>query len=144
SQVNGLSRFGFLHMATHAFSDQFSGRLSGLALYDRDLWLDEWQQMGPLPSLVVLSACSSLRNLVYEGDELVGLTIGCLAAGAQRVVGSLWPVLDQESPDFMVAFYQHLLSGKEVAEALALAQRTAVNTRVDLMHWSGFQCVGQP
>ncbi|MCL4266937.1 MAG: CHAT domain-containing protein [Anaerolineae bacterium] len=143
-QANGLSRFRFLHMATHAFSDQFSGRLSGLALYDRDLWLDELQQMGPLPPLVVLSACSSLRNLVYEGDELMGLTIGCLAAGAQRIVGSLWPVLDQKSPDFMVNFYRRLLSGKEAAEALALAQRTAVNTGVDLMHWSSFQCVGQP
>lgn len=143
-QPTGMSRFSFIHVATHAFSDQFSGRLSGLALYDRDLWLDELQQMGPLPSLVVLSACSGLRNLVYEGDELMGLTISCLAAGAQRVVGSLWPVLDQESPDFMVNFYQHLLSGKEVADALALAQRTAVNTGVDLMHWSGFQCVGQP
>lgn len=143
-QEQGTTRFGFLHIATHAFSDQFTGRLSSLALYDRDLWLDELQQFAPLPPLVTLSACSGLRNLIHEGDEQTGLSIACLSAGAQRVVGSLWPILDKSSPNFMRDFYQGLLGGYGVAEALVWAQRTAVQTGTDLMHWASFQCIGQP
>lgn len=138
------SNFSFLHIATHAFSDQFSGRLTGLALADQDLWLDELAQLAPLPPLVTLSACSGLRNALYEGDEAMGIPIACLAAGAQRVVGSLWPILDQETPDFMLAFYRHLLSGARSAEALTLTQRTAANAGLDVAHWGSFLCVGQP
>ena len=143
-QEQGSTRFSFLHIATHAYSDQFTGRLSGLALYDRDLWLDELQQFAPLPPLVTLSACSGLRNLIHEGDEQIGLSIACLSAGAQRVVGSLWPILDESSPNFMRDFYQDLLDGYGVAEALVQAQRTAVQTGADLMHWASFQCIGHP
>ena len=141
---SNLVHYRFLHIASHAFSDQFTGRLSGLALYDRDLWLDELQQFAPLPPLVTLSACSGLRNLIHEGDEQTGLSIACLSAGAQRVVGSLWPILDESSPKFMGDFYQGLLDGYDVAEALARAQRTAVQTGVNMMHWASFQCIGQP
>ena len=134
----------FLHLATHAFSDQITGRLSGLALHDRDFWLDELQQLAPLPPLVTLSACSGLRNLVHEGDEQIGLAITCLSAGAQRVVGSLWPILDESTPGFMRNFYRGVLNGQGVAEALAQAQRTAVQTQADNMQWGSFQCIGQP
>ncbi len=143
-QEDGVSRFRFLHLATHAFSDQMTGRLSGLALYEHDFWLDELQQLAPLPPLVTLSACSGLRNLVHEGDEQMGLAITCLSAGAQRVVGSLWPVLDESTPGFMRNFYRGVLNGQGVAEALAQAQRTAVQTQADIMQWGSFQCIGQP
>ena len=143
-QTQAGNRFGFLHIATHAFSDQYTGRLSGLAFYDRDLWLDELQQFTPLPPLVTLSACSGLRNLIHEGDEQTGLSITCLSAGAQRIVGSLWPIRDESSPNFMRVFYQGLLDGYGVAESLAKAQRTAIQTGVDMMHWASFQCIGQP
>ncbi len=146
-RADGLARFGLLHIATHAFADSFSGRLSGIALYDQDLWLDELATMAPLPPLVTLSACSGLRTLLYEGDEAIGLPVACLAAGAQRVVGALWPILDESAPDLMADFYRFLSGGTGVAEALALAQRTAVHrarTMPDTKHWSSFLCVGQP
>ncbi len=146
-QTDGLARFGFLHMATHAFADAFSGRLSGIALHDRDLWLDELASMAPLPPLITLSACSSLRTLLYEGDEPMGLPTACLAAGAQRVVGALWPIVDDSTPELMTDFYRFLLAGMGAAEALAWAQRTAVRqaqSKLDAVHWSGFLCIGQP
>lgn len=139
-----LSQFAFIHIATHAFSDQLTGRLSGLALYDEDLWLDELMQLAPMPSLVTLSACSGLRGLLYEGDEHVGIAVTCLVAGAQTVIGSLWPILDQPTPDLMYDFYRHLLANRSSALALALAQRAALAAGVDARHWGGFQCVGRP
>lgn len=149
-QEDGLARFAFLHIASHAFTDQYSGRLSGIALYDQDIWLDELRQMAPLPPLVVLSACSSLRTLLYEGDEPMGLPAACLTAGAQSVVGSLWPILDETAPQLMTDFYRFRLSGMGAAESLCRAQRTAAQQSHSGQQspaeasWASFLCVGQP
>ncbi len=134
----------FLHIATHAFTDQVTGRLSGIALHDRDLWLDEWQQLSPLPPLVTFSACSGLRSHLYAGDEAIGLPTTCLAVGAQQVMGSLWPLLDTAAPQFMHRFYAHWQTGLSTTRALALAQRKAVDTGAAIVDWAGYQCVGVP
>jgi CHAT domain-containing protein len=149
-QEDGLARFAFLHIASHAFADQYSGRLSGIALHDQDIWLDELGQMAPLPPLVVLSACSSLRTLLYEGDEPMGLPAACLTAGAHSVVGSLWPILDETAPKLMTDFYRFRLSGMGAAESLCRAQRTAAQQphfgqqSPDEASWASFLCMGQP
>lgn len=139
-----MSKFTFMHMATHAFTDQLTGRLSGLALYDDDLWLDGLMQLAPMPPLLVLSACSGLRSLLYEGDEHVGIAVTCLAAGAQTVIGSLWSVPDDVAPDLLFDFYRHLLANQDHAVALAWAQRSALVAGVEAALWGGFQCVGRP
>lgn len=143
--ANGqLSKFAFMHVATHAFTDQLTGRLSGLALYDDDLWLDGFMQLAPMPPLLILSACSGLRSLLYEGDEHVGIAVTCLAAGAQTVIGSLWSVPDDVVPDLLFDFYRHLLANQDNAVALARAQRSALTAGVAAALWGGFQCVGRP
>lgn len=139
-----LATANFLHIATHAFSDQVTGRLSRIALYDQDVWLDELQSLVPLPPLVTLSACSGIRGLIYEGDEQMGIAIACLTAGAQSVVGSLRSVLDAVAPQLMYSFYTHILAGKKAATALALAQRAAWQTGIEITQWGNFQCIGQP
>lgn len=139
---NGLSQFSFWHIATHAFHDALAGRLSGIALRDRDIWLDHLWQCAPLPHLITLSACSGSRSKVYAGDEHVGLTSTCLAAGAQTVIGSLRPVQDARVADLMVDFYRHYLQGYPAAHALALAQRSAA--QAPGTDWKYFSCVGSP
>ncbi|MCI0397954.1 MAG: CHAT domain-containing protein [Chloroflexi bacterium] len=140
----GLATFSFLHVASHAFHDNVTGRLSGLALSDRDVWLDELWDCAPLPGLVTLSACSGSKSRLYEGDEHIGLATTCLAAGARHVVASLWPVLDEDAAGLMIAFYNHLAAGQGVAKALALAQRAAWQTGKAPLHWAGFRCTGLP
>jgi CHAT domain-containing protein len=143
-QEHRWAQFDYFHVATHAFSDRVTGRLSGLALADGDVWLDALWQLAPLPPLVTLSACSGLANQFYEGDEPLGLATTCLAAGAQSVVGSLWPVADDDAPVLMEPFYRALTGGERPAKALALAQRTAAEAGWAANHWGGFQCVGCP
>ena len=140
----GQSDYSFLHIASHAFADKVSGRLSGLALYDRDVWLDELWDCAPLPPLVTLSACSGSQSRLYEGDEQVGLATTCLAAGANHVVASLWRINDKAAADLMRIFYTHLLLGSSVALALAKAQRAAINSGQSIPHWAGFRCNGLP
>jgi len=144
AQTHELAKFDFLHIASHAFSDQLTGRLSGLALYDRDLWLDEMYQLTPLPPLVTLSACSGTLSRLLEGDEQVGLATACLAAGAQCVVGSLWPLLDEMMAAFMVRFYEYLRAENRPGLALAQTQREMYVGNMPAGQWGSLQCVGRP
>lgn len=134
SGENGLAHYAFWHVASHAFHDGVTGRLSGIALYDRDMWLDEVWECAPLPPLVVLSACSGNRSHVCTGDEHVGLATTCLAAGARQVIGSLWPIRDQLAADFISRFYDYYLAGHAPGHALALAQRSALEDSMDAAH----------
>lgn len=143
-QEQGLARYSFWHVASHAFHEPLTGRLSGLSFYDRDVWLDELWQCAPLPQLVTLSACSGSKSKLYEGDEHISLATTCLAAGAQTVVGSLWPVPDTEMPLLMRDFYAALAEGKPVALSLALAQRQAWEQEHSWRLWGGLTCTGVP
>lgn len=99
--------------------------------------------------LVVLSACqtgvgSGLDSDVPAGDEWVGLSRAFLAAGAQRVVATLWPVADSASAELMTWFHAGLASGQGPAAALAEAQRKALADprRANPFYWSGFTLAG--
>jgi len=140
----GLGRHTLLHIASHAFHDPLSGRLSGLALHDQDIWLEDLKRCAPLPPVITLSACSGSVSRVYEGDEHVSLTTTCLAAGAQSVVGSIWPVPDIETANLILDVYENLTDSATVAEALARAQRAAWKQGHPLSHWGGFRCTGLP
>lgn len=140
----GLSAYQFLHVASHAFHDHHTGRISGLALYDQDIWHDELWQIAPLPPLVTLSACSGNQSLIRSGDEPTGLATTCLAAGAQTVLGSLWPIEDNGLTNLMTTFYKNYLILPKPALSLALSQRQAWRQHRPVKHWGGFICVGQP
>lgn len=140
----GLSAYQFLHIASHAFHDHHTGRISGLALYDQDIWHDELWQLAPLPPLVTLSACSGNQSLIRSGDEPIGLATTCLAAGAQTVLGSLWPIEDNGLTNLMTTFYKNYLVSPKPALSLALSQRQAWRQHRPVKHWGGFICVGQP
>ncbi|MGD8455292.1 MAG: CHAT domain-containing protein [Anaerolineales bacterium] len=140
----GLSRFSFLHIASHIFSDPRTGRLSGIALSDSDVWLDQLNDLAPLSRLVVLSGCNGIQNRIFTGDEHLGVAIRCLLAGAQVVVGSLWPVLDSSTVDLMNDFYAHLIDHGSPSSALAHMQRKAIHKGVPLNAHGGYSCIGMP
>ena len=140
----GLSHFAWMHIASHFFTDPLTGRYSGLALWDRDIWLDQLRDLVCLPELVTVSACSSNSSFVYEGDEHVDLPTTCLIAGAGSVIGSLWPVLDQAASEFMSVFYRYYLGGSLPAQALAQAQREFLGLGRNAKYWASFVSMGTP
>jgi len=101
--------------------------------------------------LVVLSACqtatgSGLRADVPSGDEWVGLTEAFLAAGARRVIATLWLVDDQATAELMPRLHAGLAEGQSEAQALAEAQRRSIAEAryADPYYWAGIQLVGGP
>jgi CHAT domain-containing protein len=95
--------------------------------------------------LVVLSACQTalgagrLRD-VPLGDDWVGLVGAFHAAGASRVLATLWPVHDRVTALLMTRFYTELRAGRPESTALAIAQRSVLadpRTRSPF-YWAGF------
>ena len=143
NSIKAQSDFSFLHIASHFFADSISGRLCGLSLYEEDIFLDQLNELAPLPEMVTLSGCSSMYLRTYPGDEPVGLPTTCLLAGARSVIGSNWPVHDEFASQFMAAFYQNYFSGLSPASALAMTQRAFITQKKAVICWAGYSCIGK-
>ncbi|HEX9669384.1 MAG TPA: CHAT domain-containing protein, partial [Thermoanaerobaculia bacterium] len=74
--------------------------------------------------LVVLSACNTGLGVKASGQGLLGLRSALYAAGARRVVMSLWPVDDEATKVLMSSFYERLWGeGKPLLQAFHEAQK---------------------
>ncbi|KAG5835105.1 hypothetical protein ANANG_G00268590 [Anguilla anguilla] len=93
--------------------------------------------------LVVLGSYQESDSKV-TADGVVGLTRAFLAAGAQCVLVSLWPVPVAASKVFVHAFYSALLNGTKASAALADAMKTVQSSK-QFSHpsnWAGFMLIG--
>jgi CHAT domain-containing protein/tetratricopeptide (TPR) repeat protein len=127
-----LSKFRYVHFATHGYLDSARPDLSAivLSLVDQngnaqDGFLRSHDIFNlKLPAeLLVLSACETGLGKDVKGEGLVGLTRGFMYAGARRVVVSLWNVNDKATAELMARFYRGMLrENKTPAAALRTAQ----------------------
>ncbi len=143
-----LSSFPVLHLATHALLDEDHPDRSAILLApgadDEDGLLQIREIVGlPLRDrAVVLSACRSASGTLLEGEGVMGLARGFFQAGARTVVGSLWPLRDEEASAFMRDFYGHLARGTTVGAALMRARQDQVRSGAPAAAWAGFVALG--
>ncbi len=114
-----MADFRILHFATHGSLDAEQPLLSALVLAQRDergreidglLRAHEIYGRELAAELVVLAACETGLGQERAGEGLIsGLPRAFLAAGARRVLVSLWKVGDRDSRDLMKAFYRGLV-----------------------------------
>jgi CHAT domain-containing protein len=113
---------------------------------ESDLSMEEVRRMVKLPPgcTAVLGACNSGRGeIVSEG--VVGLSRSFLAAGAGAVVSSLWTINDASTLVLMARFYEELLRGERVPQALRLAMLSLIESESWMaapVFWAGFMVVG--
>lgn len=152
----GVSNYRFLHFGTHAVVNMDRLDRSGLVLslvnergepvngfvsaYDILKW--------PLAAdLVVLSGCRTGVGREIRGEGLMAVSRAFLAAGASRLVISLWPVHDKITAELMVRFYQHMLGTQPVTPAAALrAAQLEISANPSRRHpyyWAGFVLQGR-
>uniref|UniRef100_A0A4W5LA99 Tetratricopeptide repeat domain 28 n=1 Tax=Hucho hucho TaxID=62062 RepID=A0A4W5LA99_9TELE len=93
--------------------------------------------------LVVLGSYQESSSKV-TADGVVGLTRAFLAAGAQCVLVSLWPVPVSASKVFVHAFYTALLNGTKASAALADAMKTVQSSKQysHPSNWAGYMLIG--
>lgn len=132
-----------LHISTHGLMRHDNPLFSSLKLADG--WIDvrEIYRLPLRARLVVLSACRSGFSQIEQGDEVMGLVRGFLAAGANTLLVSQWDVDDAYAPHFMVQFYRRLVhDGLDPAAALRSAQRHAITAGHHPYWWAPFFVIG--
>jgi tetratricopeptide (TPR) repeat protein len=152
----------YLHFATHAIVQPGrSELLAGLALTapslavtgmddDGMLQLFEIQRDKLDADLVVLSACDTNVGRRIAGEGVFSLARGFFAAGARRVVSSLWPVDDAATALLVGRLYgpiaQAESTGKraDVIGALRDAKRAVrrAPSSAAPFYWAAFICTG--
>jgi CHAT domain-containing protein len=151
-----LSKYRFIHFATHGLMNSTHPELSGLilSLYKPDgkkvdgfLRMHEIYNLNLPSDLVVLSACQTGIGKEIKGEGLVGLTRGFMYAGASRVVASLWKVDDAATAALMEHFY-HCLFQEKLSPSAALRQaqlRTMQQNRRwrSPYYWAAFVLQGE-
>jgi CHAT domain-containing protein len=133
-----LSKYRYVHFATHGYLDTTRAGLSAivLSLYDEQgkpqdgfLRTHDLYNLKLPAELVVLSACETGLGKDVQGEGLVGLTRGFMYAGARRVIVSLWNVNDKATASLMQRLYAGMLrNGKTPAAALRAAQIEMLRT----------------
>lgn len=131
-RTSDLSKYRYLHFATHGLLNSEYPELSGILLsmidengkqVDGFLQLHEIYNLKLVADLVVLSACQTAVGKDVKGEGLMGLTRGFMHAGAKSVIGSLWKVDDAATAALMAEFYKQMFTnGKRPSEALRAAQ----------------------
>ncbi len=146
--------FAVIHFAGHAFFDGKDGDLSGLLLHDEEHFLaQKIRRLLEGRPLVFLNACESASIANEEEPQRVqnylqkpaeGLASAFIYGGALGCVGSLWPIYDKPAADFAINFYNNLLSGYMIGDAVRLARRKIKDDHRDEITWAAYVLYGDP
>ncbi len=157
-QLNQLlrsDRFDVIHYSGHAFFDDNDPDYSGLLLHNREIFFaDKIRRLLGGRPLVFLNACESARSS-NEGRTTSGLSYNLqkpaqgLAAsfvygGALGCLGSLWPINDLRAAHFAVEFYNHVLEGQMIGEAMRRARVRIKGDQPNEITWAAFVLYGDP
>jgi CHAT domain-containing protein/tetratricopeptide (TPR) repeat protein len=147
-----LSRFRFLHFATHGILpvDTDISEPSLVLSYDGTepermfLSMSEILALHVRADTVVLSACNTGTGNVSRAEGVMSLGRAFLAAGASSVTVSLWQVSDESTALFMVEFYRNVLEGKHKDVALASARASLFERGYrQPFFWAPFVVIGE-
>lgn len=143
-----------IHLATHGRFDESQPLAGAIALApdspatgkasasdDGFLTAAEIMALPLQADLVVLSACDTGRGRI-TGDGVLGLSRAFIAAGANRVLVSLWQIPDQPTADLMVEFYRQRQTSADAVQALRQAKLQAIQNGRPITDWAAFTLIG--
>jgi hypothetical protein len=149
--------FDVIHYAGHAFFDPAAPGESGIVCADGTLRALDLLNLRSLPPLLFFNACEAgrlrrapararTRKPRHDVRRALGNAVGFAEAfmryGVANFVGTYWPVGDSSAATFARAFYELLLSGAPLGDAL-LAGRKAVKASGSV-DWADYIHYGDP
>jgi CHAT domain-containing protein/tetratricopeptide (TPR) repeat protein len=148
--LEGLRNADVFHFSGHAVATKEGAALILGSMEKEDGYelLDALQLGGEelkRTRLVVLSACSTAGSEGRTLSETSSLERMFLTQGVPQVIATRWSVDSSASQELVVTFYNHLLLGIPVTEALRQA-RQQIRARDGYAHpyyWAGFSVFGK-
>jgi CHAT domain-containing protein len=158
----GSGKYDVIHYAGHAEFDPLSPERSGLICHNEArLTGADLAGVGNLPTLVFFNACESARvrrgtraavhprsrrrrdGLKERISDAVGFAEAFLRGGIANFVGTYWPVGDREAEIFSQAFYEQILHGRPLGQALQIG-REAIRKEKGTKDWANYILYGNP
>lgn len=145
--------FDVIHYAGHASFDTDKPDLSALLLCEREpFFAQKIRRLLKGRPLVVLNACQSAATanpqqapeVRYELQQAEGLAAAFIYGGALGCLGAIWPVFDGPAAEFAVAFYNKVLEGEMIGEAVRHARLEVQKAHEDGITWASFMLYGDP
>ena len=131
--------FDIIHLAIHGSGDIQKNFAASLyfrpqkdSLDDGELHAYELYGLKLKALMAVLSSCESGLGKGYKGEGMISMASAFTYSGCENILMSLWKVNDQTSTALMDNFYQHLLDGESIDEALRQAKLNYLNQSDEL------------
>ena len=146
-----LSKFNYLHFATHGIVDEADPELSRVFLQtsqneDGNLFAGEIYNLNLNAELAVLSACQTGLGKFSKGEGVIGLSRALVYAGAKNIIVSFWSVADESTAQLMTDFYSNLIASKNknFRETLQQAKVTMISKGKYALpyYWAPFILIG--
>jgi len=146
--IENVNQYSISHLSTHGYSSTKNPFKSCVFFTNNDrsdnfILMNELYNISLKSDLVILSACKTGTGQIIKGEGMLALPSGFIYAGVPNVIASLWKVHDEKTKDFMITFYEHLLSEKiTYTEALRLTKLDCINKGFLPIDWAGFVLIG--
>lgn len=148
-----IRNFDIFHYAGHADYDIADPSRSGFLLEDRKLTASDIISLvgeKPLPSLVFSNACKSGHAGPWKVGKdfeakIYGLANAFLLAGVRHYMGTFWDVKDEQSLHFALYFYDELMEGAMIGEAVRRARLHLIEKYgEEAIIWASYLLYGDP
>ena len=147
--------YDVIHYAGHAYFDPNDADLSGLWLQKEPrvvFYAQKFERLLEGHPLVFLNACQSARTnnepapdgAFHLQKPAAGLASSIIYGGARGCIGALWPVFDDPAALFAVDFYNEVLKGTMIGEAMRRARKKSREQYPDNLTWAAFVLYGDP
>jgi len=146
-----ISTFRYIHFSSHIELDNDVPDLSRIELSQAGrslirqrgaLFYQDIQRMNLAADLVFLAGCRGSGGKQLAGEGLLSITNAFFEAGANAVIGSLWPLDDAVSLEFIAEYYRQLRKSGTPAEALLQARRVIAKRWPSPVYWAGLTLQG--
>ena len=142
------ARYRVVHFAAHALVDTAIPERSAVLLApggpseDGLLQGREITDFNLEGTVVVLASCQSAAGALAAGEGTLSLARAFLAAGAETVIGSRWPLRDDDALALFETFYRRLSAGEDVQTAIQQATAKARADGRSARTWAGITVLG--
>lgn len=149
--------FDVVHYAGHAFFDPDQPSRSGLLCAGREVLSGlDLAGVGNLPMLMFFNACEAARvRGLQDGErndpplsEVVrrgtGFAEALLRGGIANFIGTYWPVNDASAEVFAKKFYEKLISGANLNDAVLRGREAVKESQPRPQDWADYVFYGDP